>query len=283
MRKDSGLILEGGASRGVFTAGALDYLMEQDCYFPYVVGVSAGSCNAIDYVSKQIGRTRDCMIAKEKPDKYETLKRVVRTKCLFDMDALFDEYPKKTYPFDFKTYQNSKQTCEIVVTNCRTGRAEYMEEKQDFDRLLQICRASCSIPVFSPMVDLDGIPYLDGGLADSVPIIHSIKRGVKRNVVILTRNSGYRKKIKRSTALLYHKKYKEYPKLIQTMYYRAIRYNHTYDYLDKLEKEGKVFILRPDIPEVSRTETDYDTLMTFYQHGYDSMKKRYDEMRKFIE
>ena len=121
---EAGLVLEGGATRGVFTSGALDYLMEKDLYFSYVVGVSAGSCNAVDYVSKQIGRTRDCMIHRGKEySYYYGLKDFVKERSLLDMDMIFNKYPNELFPFDFDTYFSNGMTCEIVTTNCLTGNA----------------------------------------------------------------------------------------------------------------------------------------------------------------
>ena len=161
VKHQSSLVLEGGGSRGVFTAGVLDYLMEKEVKFPYVVGVSAGSCNALDYVSWQPGRTRDCMIIEDKANSYIATKEALKKHELFDMDMLFDKYPNELFPFDFDTFFQSDTECELVVTNCQTGDAEYMTEKHDRKRLMDIGRASSSIPVVSPMVEIDGVPYLD--------------------------------------------------------------------------------------------------------------------------
>ena len=139
------IVLEGGATRGVFTSGVLDYLMEQDTYLSHVIGVSAGACNAVDYVSKQIGRTRNCMIVEDKEYNYHNnLRDFMREKSLLDMDMVFDKYPREIFPFDFETFQKSCEqgvVCEQVTTNCITGKAEYMIETQDFDRLLRIASA----------------------------------------------------------------------------------------------------------------------------------------------
>ena len=281
--KNSGLILEGGASRGVFTAGVLDYLMEQEYYeFSYVAGVSACSCNAVDYVSRQLGRTKECMIHKEHA-KYINLKTAIKKKSLFDMDMISDKYPNEIYPFDYDTYFESNIHCELVVTNCNTGQAEYLNEHSSGERLMKICRASSSMPVVSPMVEVDGIPYLDGGIADSIPIIRSLKTGHKKNVLILTRNFGYRKKAPKKSRNVYMTVYLKYPELVRTILNRYRMYNKTLSYIEKWEREGKVFVIRPEIPEVSRTEQDYDALMDFYQHGYDQMEKMFEDMKKFLE
>lgn len=282
-KKESGLVLEGGATRGVFTSGVLDYLMEQDFYLPYVVGVSAGACNAVDYLSKQVGRTKDCMIHKEKEYNYLSIRRAIKTKCLFDMDMIFDKYPNEIYPFDYETYFQSDLQCELVVTNCLTGKAEYLNETSKRERLMKICRASSSIPLASPMVTIDGIPYLDGGLADSIPILRALKTGHKKNVVILTRNKGYRKKPIHKSKALYLAAYTEYPHLVKTIYNRARDYNKTLSYIEKWEKEGKIFVLRPSNRTVSRTEQNYDELIRFYQHGYDAMEEQFEAMKAFLQ
>ena len=279
------LVLEGGATRGVFTSGALDYLMEKDFYTSYVIGVSAGSCNALGYVSKQPGRTRDCMIHKEKEySYYYGFRKFIKEKSLMDMDMVFDRYPNEIYPFDYDTYFASDTECEIVTTNCVTGRAEYMTEDSDKQRLMKICRASCSMPLICPMVNVDGIPYLDGGLADSIPIERAMEIGNGKSIVILTRNPGYRKKMpSRATVQLYRRAYKKYPNLIRSIVNRSIVYNRTMKLLEQQEAEGKIFVLRPLIPTVSRLEKDYDALMHFYEHGYRLMRKQYDELMRFLE
>ena len=279
------LVLEGGATRGVFTSGALDYLMEKDFYTSYVIGVSAGCCNAVDYVSKQPGRTRDCMIHKEKEyNYYYGFRKFIKEKSLMDMDMVFDRYPNEIFPFDYDTYFSSDIECEIVTTNCVTGRAEYMTEDSDRQRLMKICRASCSMPLICPMVNVDGIPYLDGGLADSIPIERAMEIGNGKSIVVLTRNPGYRKKMpSRATVQLYRRAYKKYPNLIRSIVNRSIVYNRTMKRIEQLESEGKIFVLRPLIPTVFRLEKDYDTLMHFYEHGYRLMRKEYDELMRFLE
>lgn len=249
------LVLEGGATRGVFTSGALDFLMEQKLYMSHVIGVSAGACNGVDYVSKQIGRTKNCMIHTEKEYDYINLRKFVRERSLIDMDMIFEKFPNEVYPFDFDTYFQSGIVCEMVTTNCVTGKAEYMTEKSDPKRLMKICRASSSLPLFSPIVNIDGTPYLDGGLADSVPIERALEIGNEKIVVILTRNPGYRKKMpSKGVMKIYRSSYKTYPNLLRTIARRSIVYNRTMEKIEKLEEEGKIFVLRPQMKTVSRLE-----------------------------
>ncbi len=282
--KKTGLVLEGGANRGVFTAGVLDYLMEQELYLPYVIGVSAGACNAVDYVSRQIGRTRDCMIPENKKNSYMGLRALLRSRTLYDMDMIFYKYPKELFPFDFDVYKASPIRCEMAVTNCLTGKAEYLDDREDEDRLLSICRASSSMPVVSRMVDLDGTPYLDGGLADSVPLARLLREGCKKAVVVLTRNEGYRKSLSRKAAAIYRRVYgKQYPELLKTIYRRPAVYNRTMELIERLEREGRIFVIRPQVPVISRTEHRTEVLQGFYKHGYDQMQERYPELLAYLE
>lgn len=279
------MVLEGGATRGVFTSGVLDYLMEENVELSHVISVSAGACNGVDYVSKQIGRTRDCTIHKEKEyNYYFGFRKFVKEKSILDMDMIFDKYPNELFPFDFDTYFASDIECEIVTTNCRTGKAEYMTERNDRTRLMKLCRASSSMPLISPMVEIDGEFYLDGGLADSIPIERAIKSGDPKIVVILTRNPGYRKKpTTKAVAKLYRRAYHSYPNLVRTAIRRNAKYNRQIELIERMEKEGRIFVLRPLIPAVSRLEKDYDVLMNFYDHGYCLMKREYGRLMEYLE
>lgn len=279
------LVLEGGATRGIFTSGALDYLMERDLYFSDVIGVSAGSCNAVDYVSRQPGRTRDCMIPTDKEGKYYYgIRDFVKEKSLMNMDLIFDKYPKELLPFDFETYFNSEINCQIVTTNCLTGKAEYMTEDSDNDRLMKLCRASSSMPLLTPIVNIDNVPYLDGGLADSVPIRRAQQMENEKIVVILTKNQGYRKSVLSPTMQrVYKRAYKSYPNLIRTIFRRSFEYNKTMNYLDQLEKRGEIFILRPQVKPVSRLERNKETLHAFYEHGYKYTERKFDDLMEYLE
>ena len=279
------MVLEGGATRGVFTAGALDYLMEQDTYVSHVIGVSMGSCNAADYVSRQPGRTRDCCIPENRASGYIYGPReLMKERSLMNMDMIFDKYPNELHPFDYETYFNSGMKCDIVVTNCLTGKAEFLDERADRARLMKICRASCSMPLLTPIVNVDGVPYLDGGIADSVPIRRAEEIGNEKIVVILTRNKGDRKKpLSRGMERLYRHQYKSYPNFIRTAVTRSLYYNRTMNHIDRLEQEGRIFVLRPLVKPVSRIEQNKDTLLAFYDHGYHLMEREYGRLMEYLE
>ena len=283
--KKATLVLEGGATRGIFTSGALDYLMERDLYFSDVIGESAGTCKAVDYDSRQPGRTRDCMIPTDKEGKYYYgISDFVKEKSLMNMDLIYDKYPKELLPFDFETYFNSEINCLIVTTNCLTGKAEYMTEDSDNDRLMKLCRASSSMPLLTPIVNNDNVPYLDGGLADSVPIRRAQQMENEKIVVILTKNQGYRKSVLSPTMQrVYKRAYKSYPNLIRTIFRRSFEYNKTMNYLDQLEKRGEIFILRPQVKPVSRLERNKETLHAFYEHGYKYTERKFDDLMEYLE
>ena len=278
----AGLVLEGGAKRGVFTAGVLDFLLEQEVEFAYVTGVSAGACNATSYVAKQIGRMKKCMIIEEKKNPYVDIKRTITTKSIYDMDLLFDKYPNEIFPFDYETYFASPTETEMVLTNCETGKAEYMSEKQKKERLMKICRGSSSLPLVAPMVEIDGSLYLDGGLSDSVPVSHTLRKGYKKCVVILTRRKGYRKERNKKLEKLYIAAFRKYPNLVKALVHRPEIYNRQMELIERLEAEGRIFVIRPEIQEVRHTEEDVQVLTEFYEHGYEMMKSRYEEMMEYL-
>lgn len=281
-KNETALILEGGGNRGVFTSGVLDCLMEHQIHFPYVTGVSAGACNAVDYVSWQPERTKDCMILENKENRYISLGQTIKNRSLFDMDMIFDRFPNEIFPFDFETYFQSEKRCELVVTDCLTGKPVYLEEREDKNRLMTICRASSSIPAACPMVMVDGRPCLDGGVSDSIPIIHAMKEGYRKNVVILTRNYGYRKKKPGKSAAFYMAAFKKYPNLVNCLLNRYRVYNRTLELIEKWEKEGHIFVIRPEIKPVSRTEQDREALTAFYRNGYELMEEKLEELQAYI-
>ena len=268
---NTGLVLEGGGMRGIFTVGVLDYLMDHHISFPYVIGVSAGASNGISYISRQRGRSYFSNIELLKKNNYIGWKNLLSGRGYIDLDFLFYEYPDRYYPFDYKTYEASPTRFVMVVSNCLTGRAEYIEEKQDRKRLLDACKASCSLPVMCPLSWLDGKPMVDGGVCDSIPIRHAQEEGYRKNVIILTRNKGYRKPDKdfHLPSFIYRK----YPAIREALRLRYKSYNHTLDYIDELEAEDKVLVIRPQRPiEVGRTERDTRKLQALYEEGYELAK-----------
>lgn len=278
----AGMILEGGGTRGSFTAGVLDYFMEQNLYLPYVIGVSAGACNAVDYVSRQPGRTRQCTVDILEVASYVSLKSYIRNHSLFNMSLIFDTLPNRLLPFDYDTFFNFQGECYVVATNALTGKAEYLSEQSDRDRLMNICRASCSLPIWSTMVDVDGVPMMDGGVADSIPIRKALHDGVKKNIVILTRQEGYRKEESKKLTRMAQVMYPHYPQLVKAIQYRYYYYNKTMELLEDLERRGHVYVIRPQVPVVKNTESHVDVLRAFYEHGYEMGRDCFEQAAAYL-
>ena len=268
MIRNTGLILEGGGMRGVFTSGVLDAFMKHGLEFSYVVAVSAGACNGLSYVSRQPRRARLSNIDMLVKYNYLGIRHLVTQGCIFDPELLYDRFPNELIPYDYDTYFANPATFEMVVTNCETGYAEYLSEKSgDRQRLLDIVRASSSLPYVSKVVMVDGVPYLVGGIVDSIPIERAVSMGFRRNVVIATRNRGFRntgkdRKIPRFI-------YKNYPRLRVALSRRIALYNQQLDMLERMEDSGEVLCIRPQRPmEVDRIEKDATKLERLYEEGY---------------
>lgn len=269
---NTGLVLEGGGMRGVFTCGVLDFFLDNDISFPYIVGVSAGACNGLSYISQQRGRAKYSNIDMLKEYNFIGLKHYIRKRNIMDFDLMFKELPEKIYPYDYQKYFASSTRFEMVTTNCLTGKAEYLEEKKDKIRLLAIAKASSSLPIMCPITYVDNIPMLDGGVCDSIPVARAIENGYKNNIVVLTRNKGYRKEKKdiKVPSFIYRK----YPAIRQSLSRRNQQYNEQLELIEKLETDGTIKVIRPIKPvQVNRIEKNIVKLEDLYQEGYDCAKR----------
>lgn len=265
--RKTALVLEGGGMRGVFTSGVLDAFMKHDLTFPYIVAVSAGACNGMSYVSHQPRRARISNIDYLARYKYIGLRHLVTQGCIFDRELLYDKFPNQYLPFDFDTFFSSPMTFEMVTTNCLTGQPMYLSERHDRQRALDIVRASSSLPYVSKIVDVDGIPMLDGGIVDSIPLQHAIDMGHPTNVLVLTRNRGYRDTGKDMKILRFI--YRKYPRLRVVLSRRLAAYNAQLEYVERMEDEGRVICIRPERPmEVDRIEKDIAKLERLYEEGF---------------
>ncbi len=265
--RKTALVLEGGGMRGVFTSGVLDAFMKHDLTFPYIVAVSAGACNGMSYVSHQPRRARISNIDYLARYKYIGLRHLVTQGCIFDRELLYDKFPNQYLPFDFDTFFSSPMTFEMVTTNCLTGQPMYLSERHDRQRALDIVRASSSLPYVSKIVDVDGIPMLDGGIVDSIPLQHAIDMGHPTNVLVLTRNRGYRNTGKDMKIPRFI--YRKYPRLRVVLSRRLAAYNVQLEYVERMEDEGRVICIRPERPmEVDRIEKDIAKLERLYEEGF---------------
>ena len=265
--RNTGLVLEGGGMRGVFTSGVLDAFMKHDLYFPYVVAVSAGACNGLSYMSRQPRRARYSNIDMLRKYDYISLKRLLTQGSIFDPNILYERFPNEIVPFDYETYRENPAIYEIVTTNCLTGRAEYLTEKTDPKRLTAIVKASSSLPYVAQITEVDGVPMLDGGIVDSIPVVRAIDKGYSPNVVILTRNRGFRSSepdIKVPKLF-----YGEYPRLRVALSRRVEEYNKQLELIERMEDWGEVICIRPERPmEVDRLCRDVEKLEALYEEGF---------------
>ena len=263
----SALILEGGGMRGVFTCGVLDNFMDRGIRFPFTIGVSAGACNGLSYMSGQKGRARYSNIDLLEKYRYVGFKYLITKRNIMDFDLLFHTFPEQIIPFDYEALAKCTQDFEMVTTSCRTGKACYFNEKNDPKRIIDIVKASSSLPYVCPISYVDGEPMVDGGVADSIPICRAIDKGFDKNVVVLTRNKGYRKPMKEDRVPFFF--YRKYPQLRRAIATRNLVYNSQLDLVEKLEKEGKVLVIRPiESVKVSRIEKDTKKLLELYNEGY---------------
>lgn len=262
----TGLVLEGGGMRGVFTSGVLDAFMKHDVTFPYVVAVSAGACNGLSYMSGQPRRARYSNIDMLQKYGYISLKSLIVNGSIFDPEILYKRFPDEIVPFDYDAYERNPATFEMVTTNCRTGRAMYLSEKHDHRRLTLIAKASSSLPFVAQITRVDGIPMLDGGIVDSIPIVRAIDTGHQENVVVLTRNRGYR-----SSELDFKIPpivYSQYPRLRVALSRRVEEYNKQLELIERMEDWGEIIVIRPRRPmEVGRICQDTEKLERLYEEG----------------
>ena len=264
----SGLILEGGGMRGVFTCGVLDNLMDRGIRFPYTIGVSAGACNGLSYMSEQRGRGKFSNIDLLEKYRYIGLKQLIFKGNIMDFDLLFHKFPEEIIPYHYDKFAACKERFEMVTTSCRTGRACYYDEKMDPVRIIDIVKASSSLPFVSPISYVDGEPMLDGGIADSIPLLRARELGFDNNLVVLTRNKGYRKPQKPTTVPWFF--YRKYPLLREAIRRRNALYNEQIDLVERLEDKGELVVIRPQKPiTVDRIERDTRKLLDLYNEGYE--------------
>ena len=242
------LVLEGGALRGMYTSGVLDTFLKNNMEFECVAGVSAGALNAMSYISKQPGISENKI------------------------------------PFDYKAFENTNQRFVIVTTNCEKAETEYLE-RGNCTELFKAAQASSSMPLASAMVEINNNHYLDGAVTTSIPVKWALEQGYEKVVVVLTRDKAYRKpmlsnKMKKLYKLAYHK----YPKLIEKLNTMPERYNKLQEELIDLEKEGKIFIIRPEKEvTVSRLEKDKRKLENLYKEGIAEAEKKLDTLKEYLE
>lgn len=275
----TGLVLEGGGMRGLYTAGVLDVLMENRISFDGVIGVSAGTIHGCSYVSGQVGRSIRYNKKYYKDKRMMSFHNFLRTGDLVDEKFCYHELPEILDPYDNEAFKKSNIPFYVTCTNLETGKPEYILMKdmfQDIDYL----RASSSMPYVSRIVEKDGKKLLDGGCSDSIPVLKFMEMGYGRNLVVLTRHQGYRKKPEqRGLARIV---YRKYPKFVKTLESRSVMYNKTLEDIEKLEKAGTAFVIRPSKPlEIGRMSHDLKEIIRTYELGRSDAFEKLEALRSW--
>lgn len=277
------MVLEGGAMRGMYTAGVLDVMMEQNICVDGVIGVSAGAVFGCNYISRQIGRTIRYNLKYCRDPRYMSVRSLLKTGDLYGVDFCYRELPQKLDPFDQKAFEASSVEFYVVCTDVRTGKAVYHRcDKRDSENL-EWMRASASMPGASRVVEIGTERLLDGGIADSIPLRYFNRIGYHKNIVVLTRPKGYKKSANRFLGLM-KPALKKYPAVIEAMAGRHIMYNKELKLTEKLAEEGRIFLIRPSRDlKVGRTERNPKKLKALYQLGREDAAARLEEMRRFLQ
>lgn len=277
------LVLEGGAMRSLYTSGVLDIFMENNVEFDAVIGVSAGALTGANYISKQIGRSAKINIEYCNDSRYIGLRALRASKGLVGFDYLFNEISENQVPFDKETFNNNN--CKFVVgaTNCNTGKTEYFI-KDNWNNFSKVIQASSSMPLVSKIVDINSENYLDGAIDCNIPIKWALNNDFKKIVVVLTRDESYKKKpISKKMQKAYSLVYKKYPELIKTICNRPEAYNNLIREIKELEKNEKIFVLRPNKPvNVSRLEKDKEKLKKLYEMGRKEATEALSQITDYI-
>lgn len=261
-----GIVLEGGAMRGLFTAGVLDVLMERGVKFDGLVGVSAGACFGCNYKSGQIGRVIRYNKRFARDGRYCSWRSLITTGDLFGADFCYRELPLELDVFDAAAFESNPMEFHIVATDCATGKPVYKRLDKVDDRIFRWIQASASMPLVSRPVEIDGALYLDGGLSDGIPLRYFESLGYEQNLVITTRPHGYRKHAK--NRLLLKPFLRRIPAMYEAIKNRHIWYNATLEYIDERVAAGKATLIAPKEPlPISRVCHDPDTMQRVYEIG----------------
>lgn len=277
-----GLILEGGAMRGLFSAGVMDVLLENGIAFDGIIGVSAGAAFGVNYKSHQIGRVVRYNMKFARDKRYCGLRVLLKTGDIYSTEFCYGEVPLVHDVFDFDTFENDPTEFYVVATDIETGKAVYHKYLGRSDGGFDWIRASASMPLVSHIVEINGQKLLDGGIADSIPVKFFESIGYEKNIAILTRHQGYRKTKNKALPLI-KCKYRKYPKLIEKVKNRHIEYNDALDYVEEKEKSGHLFVIRPEAKlPVSRIEKDPEKLKAAYEIGRQTAIKRLCEIKEYL-
>ena len=275
------IVLEGGAFRGLYGEGVLDALMQEGINMQCTIGVSAGAMNGLNYVSGQVGRSIRLNLKYRHDNHYVGRKAWMRSNGIIGFDFAFQDVDKED-PFDRKRFFGFNRRFVAVATNCESGETTYFEKGKCKD-IFKAVQASATLPFVSKEVMIENMPYLDGGCSNKIPFEWALKEGYERVIIVRTRPKNYRRQVKSLKMPVEKMLYKKYPNLASVLASSDERYNQQCDEIDKLEKEGKVFVIAPLQPlKISRLEKDIDKLADLYYQGYYDTKKLMQKIKKYV-
>ena len=277
---DGGLILEGGGTRCLFSVGILDRLIENDLYFKNIYCVSASSYIAIPYCAKQKGWSKAALLDTVSTKKLFSWWHFFTHGSVINTKLMFDKIPNELLPIDYDAFFSSNMNITMCLTDLRTGEPVYVNEYQDNKHLMDMCCASNSFPVISRTRFVDGRPMTDGGMADAIPIRKAMNDGVTKNLIILTQQSRYRKKLK--TSKLITTRYFWARNFIRTIRERPYKYNADLDFVEELVHQGQAIAFYPEITLPKLITRDYDRLNELYEHGYEAGVKVVEQVKEFF-
>lgn len=276
-----GIIMEGGASRTIFSCGVTDAFLEENIMPDYFIGVSAGIAYGVSYLSRQKGRNLTIAQKYMGDKRYMGVRHLLKDKNFYNIPFVFGEVPNKLEAFDYEAFADFPGKVEACVTNIHTGKAEYLEVPRH-DEQFEVLVASCALPILFQPVKVGKHYYLDGGLSDSIPYKHAMQEGCDKNIVILTRERGYVKKEERAGRIS-RKLYKRYPNIAQDLKKRPEEYNACVKELMELEQKGEIFVIAPKTTHgVGRTESSPEKLTRLYEEGYQQAKKQMEDLKKYL-
>jgi len=283
---DTALIFEGGGMRGSYTAGFLNNLLENELYFNYVAGISAGSSHCVNYLSRDRERARKSFVDLVKDPEFGGWKSFIKGEGFFRSEYIYEQtsHPEGPLPLKFEIFMSNPASLRIGVFDRASGQVVYYSKEDIYEMqdLMKIVRSSSSLPIFMPPTEYRNHTYVDGGLGGGIALDIAKKDGFQKFFVVLTREKGYRKppmKFKRTIRTCYRK----YPQMVKAMITRHLVYNQTLDELEALEREGKAFLVYPEIMPVSNREIDFEKLSNSYKMGYAQGKRDLPKWREFLE
>ena len=279
----TGIVLEGGALRAIFSSGVCDGLLEGGVMPDYLVGVSAGIAYGVSYLSRQPRRNLEVVTTYVQDRRYMGMNNLAdkKNRSYFGLKFAYDTIPNQLVPFDYEAFAAYPGQVEAVVTNLNTGKADYMEVPRQ-DHQFRLLQATCAMPLMFPIFFLNGQPYLDGGVGDSIPWRHALEQGCDRLLVVLTRPRSYVRKPDKMMPLI-RKAYRDYPNFISAMEHRAEVYNKDREALFEKERQGELLVIAPDSTlGVSRIERNPDKLRLLWAEGYQAAVDRLEEIRAYF-